>query len=131
MKALRVVLLLVAFAAVTATCGGPVEPTSGWVDLQLTTPNTRDGGIMFTVGGAAVDSVRSSYPRLFTRQVSESSWQVIVAGSLSSGVIAQIHVPNIEKLGSYAATPIQVAGQDFAQRSITGYSLTVEKQTGQ
>lgn len=130
MKTLRVILLA-AVTAVTTTCGGIAEPTSGWVDVHLTTPNSGDGGIVFTVGGAQVDSVRSSFPNLFTRQVSDTSWHVLVAGSLTTGVIARIYVPDVNKLTSYMAAPVEVAGQDFAQRSTTGYSLTVEKPTGQ
>jgi hypothetical protein len=124
-------LLLIAVVAVSTTCGGTTEPVSGWVDLQLTTPNSGDGGIVFTVGGGQVDSVRSNLPRLFTNQLSETSWKVLVAGNVTSGVIAQIHVPDVGKLGGYAATPVEVAGQDFAERSTSGYSITVQKGTSQ
>jgi hypothetical protein len=130
MRALRLVLMA-AVVAITTTCGSTVEPVSGWVDIRLTTPNSGDGGIIFTVGGASVDSVRSSFPKLYTRQLSETSWQVLVAGNLNSAVIAQIHVPDVNKLGGYAATPTEVAGQDFAQRATAGYSLAIEGPQGQ
>ncbi len=130
MRALRLVLVS-AVIAMTTTCGSTTEPVSGWADVRLTTQNTGDGGIIFTVGGAQVDSVRSSFPNLYTRQVSETSWQVLVAGNLTSGVIARIWVPDVNKLEGYTATPVEVAGQDFAQRAVAGYALTIEGPAGQ
>lgn len=122
-------LLLLGLAAGLVTCGETTEPSApGWLIVRLSTPNTDDGGILFTISGGSVDSVRSSYPDLFIEKDSLVT-QVVVAGDIVAGGIVEIRVPDVTALGSYAATVDQVATRTtFAQRSPQQYSLAVERQ---
>jgi len=122
-------LLLLGLAAGLVTCTETTEPSRpGWLLVRLSTPNTDDGGILFTISGGSVDSVRSSYPDLFTQKDSLVT-QVVVAGNIVAGGIVEIRVPDLTASGSYVATVDQVATRaTFAQRNPQQYSLAVERQ---
>ena len=122
----------VAFAILMMSCTESTEPvpdpTPGWLALRLWTPNTDDGGIIFTVSGASIDSVRSTYPDAFMTRTGSNAWRMLVAGDLIGGaVVAEVHVPDIAKASSYTGTIEQVAARapSFAQRSLSEYALTV------
>ncbi len=133
MTARRVLLVagVVAGAAALATCGSEPqepEPIPGWVNITVTTPNVNDGGIVFTVTGPAVDSVRTFFPNAFTRREGATQVRVVVIGTFRDGVVvAQVLVPDTGNLSGYSATVTEVAARapSFAQRSIADYSLTV------
>ena len=133
MTARRVLFVagVVTGAAVLSTCGSdPQEPpaTPGWVNVTLTTPNTNDGGIVFIVSGATVDSVRSTFSNAFTRRESATQVRGVVIGPLRDGiVVAQVLVPDVGDVSGYSATVTEIAAQapSFAQRSVADYSLTV------
>jgi hypothetical protein len=129
-RLLRLLVLAIAAGALS-TCGeSTAPPTPGWLNVTLATPNSDDGGIVFAVNGGGVDSVRTSYPTIYTRAASDSSWQVLVAGNLAAGVIAQVWSPDVEQAGSYSATPLEVAARTtFTQRALSGYTLSVTSAT--
>ena len=130
-------ILLATAATLALSCGDtdpsrpqpPRDPVPGWLQVRLNSPYTDDGGIMFSVRGGQVDSIRSAYSDLFTSQVDSTSIRVIVAGDLSSGVIvAEILVPDMESSANYLATVEQVAAREtFLQREASGFSLAVER----
>jgi hypothetical protein len=120
-------LLPLALAAALTTCSGTEPAGPGWLDVRLVSPNTDDGGVMFTVRGAPIDSVRSPFPDLYTERVGASEWQVIVLGNVSSAVVARLWVPDLDAAASYAATVDQVAsGLTFAQRAPGASSMVIE-----
>lgn len=121
---------LIASSVAVATCGdsptGNSKSQAGWLAVNMTTPASDDGGIMFVVGGGTVDSARSSYPNVLTRSESATSFRVIVGGNLAGGKIAELWVPDVRKAAQYTATTVEVATRGtFAQRAVTGYTLTV------
>jgi hypothetical protein len=94
----------------------------------VTSPNSDDGGIMFVVRGGPIDSVRSPFADAFTRRLSASEWRLIVAGNVSSAVVARVWVPDLDAAAQYAATVEQVAsGITYAQRATTSYALIVAR----
>jgi hypothetical protein len=105
----------------------PPPPQDGPVNVTLTSPSAEDGAILFTVGGGTIDSVTA--PAGSTLQViSNSAAQrtVLVRGTLATGtVLAQVWVQDVGV--SYTATVSQAAAKTYAQRSLTGYSLSVSK----
>jgi hypothetical protein len=127
-RLLRYSALLLA-ALLLTTCGdstGSDGPRDGWLSLQLTTPNTDDGGLLITVSGAPIDSVRTTHPHLLTRRQSESSMRVVISGNISSGVIGQILVPDARQSARYTVTIQEVAARStYLQRGLTGYSISV------
>ncbi len=130
MTARRVLFVagMVAGVAALSTCSDPQEPTPGWANITLTTANTEHGGIVFTLTGPAVDSVRSSLPSTFTRRESATQVRAVVIGALRDGaVVAQVLVPDTGDLSGYLVTVTEVATRapSFAQRPVAGYSLTL------
>jgi hypothetical protein len=107
----------------------PPDPIPGWLRIRFDTQNTDDGGIMFSVTGGQVDSIRSAYSDVFTSSGNPASRRVIVAGDLTSGgIIAEILVPDVQKVADYTATVEQVAAREsFVQRAPSSVSLTVER----
>ncbi|MDH3497252.1 MAG: hypothetical protein OER89_17195 [Gemmatimonadota bacterium] len=132
MTARRVAAMLagLTLAGGLVTCGSEpaAPPTPGWVNVRLTTPNLDDGGILFTVTGAQIDSVRSTFPNTFLRRESASSMRVVIVGNLVAGTVAQVLVPDVRQAATYAGTVVEVAVRStFAQRPTAGYVLTVEQ----
>jgi len=121
-------LFPLALAAVLATCSGAEPAGPGWLDVRFVSPTADDGGVMFVVRGAAIDSVRSSFPDLHTVQVDASEWRIIVLGNVSSTVVARLWVPDLDAVARYAVTVEQVAsGITFAQRATAPYAMVVER----
>jgi hypothetical protein len=105
------------------------DPIPGWLKVRLDTPNADDGGIMFTVSGGAIESVRSSFLDLYVSQGSSTLKRIIVAGNLPNGtVLVELKVPDVQDAEDYSAIVDQVAsGDSFVQRTASGYSLSVER----
>ena len=121
---------LILMALLLTTCrdstGGNDRPTAGWLALRLTTPNSDDGGVLIAVSGAAIDSIRSSLPVLITRRESGTSIRAVISGNVTSGVIAEIRVPDTRQSAQYAAVISEAASRgNYAQRNIAGYQLSV------
>ncbi len=102
-------------------------PARGWLNVQLTTPNSDDGGIMFTVAGGPIDSVRFIHEG-FSTAVSDSIWRFLATGKLSNGAIAQLLVPNVDNPSVYRPEIQEVAALvTYEQRDLAGYRLQVVK----
>ncbi len=105
----------------------PPAPVRGWLNVQLTTPNSDDGGIVFTVAGGPIDSVRFVHEG-FASAVSDSTWRFLSTGELSNGAIAQLLVPNVDMPSIYRPEIQQVAALvTYEQRDLAGYRLQVLK----
>ncbi len=105
----------------------PPAPVLGWLNVQLTTPNSDDGGLMFTVAGGPIDSVRFVREG-FASAVSDSIWRFLATGELSNGTIAQLLVPNVDNASLYRPEIQQVAALvTYEQRDLAGYRLQVVK----
>jgi hypothetical protein len=121
LRLLGLALLLLALG----TCDGPPQP--GWLNLRLVSPNGDDAGVLLTVNGGPIDSVRSSFLEFYSAQQG-TSWRMLVAGTPVSGVIAQIWVPNPGAASMYSATVDQVAQSgSHAQRATAGYTLQIAR----
>jgi hypothetical protein len=120
---------LALLSVLLAPCGdstGSGGGRGGWLALQMTTPNTDDGGVLITVSGPAIDSVRSTHPQLITRRESAASVRVIIGGNLTAGVIGEIRVPDMRQAGQYSAVLHEVAARNtYQQRALTGYGLSL------
>ncbi len=104
-----------------------LAPVRGWLNVQLTTPNSDDGGIMFTVAGGPIDSVRFVHEG-FSSAVSDSTWRFLATGELSTGAIAQLLVPNVDNASVYRPEIQQVAALiTYELRDLAGYRLQVVK----
>ncbi|HSE67445.1 MAG TPA: hypothetical protein VLB12_10680 [Gemmatimonadales bacterium] len=103
-----------------------VEPTGpGVLDVVLTTPNTDDGALLFTIGGA-VDSVQGSGYVTFAT-ASPTGARVVVTGDLAGGVIARLYVPDVSASDQYLPQLIEVAQRGtYTLRAPTTYQLALK-----
>lgn len=140
-RALRAGAACLALAAAVALtgCGGgggdgggpptepdpPPEPVDGELAVELTTPEPDDGGILFTLSGASVDTVVSLVDGYARASASGGTWTVLITGRLTGGEIAEVRVPDLEAAeAGLEATVEQVAAREsWEQRDPAGYSL--------
>jgi hypothetical protein len=123
-------LLGLATAVVLATCGDPAGPTAGWLRVTLSGPGTDHAGLLLTVSGGPIDSVRTGFPTLYFSRSGEEAMRVIVGGAGVSGLVLEISVPDVGAISDYRAQLEQIAGPvgTFAQRDPTLYRLEVTRQ---
>jgi hypothetical protein len=118
------------FAATLILLGAALacsDNSPGLLKVNLTTPNSgADKAILLTVNGPGklVSATPRSGLRLFSQSFSMTS-KVALTGTLTTGAILTIEVPDISKASAYTATILQVATPTYQLRSLTGYSLTV------
>ena len=132
MRHLRMLVAAGSAILVLSTCGdtgpGPIDQKeSGWVTVTLATDETDVGGVLMTIRGGQVDSVRSSYPHVFNKDVGPLQ-KVAVVGDIVAGPIAELYVPDRSLTASYTATVDQVAARTLEQRDPADYVVTVGEQ---
>ena len=101
--------------------------TAGILKVNLTMPNgAADGAILLTVRGPAVplSAAAGTGLRLFAQSLTSTN-HFAVTGTLASGTILTIEVPDVSQASAYTATIDQVAGSNYQLRALTGYSLTL------
>ncbi len=130
------VLLLLVLLATACGSGELINPntpdtdraTPGWVSLSLTTPRADDGAVQMSVLGPAMDSLQLSGAGGFAF-MSDGIARFLITGSIASGVVARIWVPDTRKASIYVATVDQAAArktyqlQDVSQ----GYAARVSR----
>ncbi|GBD32818.1 hypothetical protein HRbin33_01792 [bacterium HR33] len=120
-----------AIAAVGAL-GCIQEPAPRELTLNLLTPNSDDGAVMFTVSTAAPNRIVSATPvcegcKVFYHEVSEVEFRVIVTGPLRPGPVAKLLVSDAAPVGAYRVDVHEVAARDFQTKKPTGYTVVVER----
>jgi hypothetical protein len=107
-----------------AGCSNNTGPTAAALTVSLSSPNGDDGAVLLTVSGGPVDSVEAVGYRVYTAQVSAETLRVIITGSISSGPVARIHVPDSRQVSRYSAEIGQVATRvTYAQRDPAPYDV--------
>jgi len=101
--------------------------SAGILKVNLTTPNSgADRAILFTVTGPG--TLRGATPRaglrLFNQPLRMTN-KIALTGTLSTGTILAIEVPDVSRASEYTATIQQVATPAHQLRALTGYFLTV------
>jgi hypothetical protein len=96
--------------------------------VNLTTPNSDDGAVLFTISGGPVDSVEVDGHSVHWAHIDPNNLRVIVTGQLHSGVIASIRIADARQLSRYSATINQVAARaTYVQRNPASYSLALSE----
>jgi hypothetical protein len=132
----RIMLLLLLLLAISCRDGitepdtpkpGPAPSIAGWLSVVLTTPNRNDGAVQLRLSGAPIDSLQltgSGFASLVN-----GAGKLLVTGTVQSGVVARIWVPDIRATARYqgsveaAAVKYTYQLQDVSQ----GYSLQVTR----
>ena len=124
------VIALAALAALPA-CGSEIGPaTSGTATVSFVTPNSDDGAVLVSLIGPGVrDAQPASFAyKAYWRVVSANELRLLVVGNLADGVVATVTVDDINKLGQYHATVLEVASRaDVVRASTAGYSFTLTR----
>jgi hypothetical protein len=106
-------------------CDGP---TAGELSVELVTPSTTDGAILFKIKTPAAMDVGEATAscaqcQAFSYRISDTELYCVVTGDLSSGPLARIAVSNVGIRGAYELTILEVSGRDRRLRSNVGYEL--------
>lgn len=125
----RMVALMTSLVVAMA-CGDskPVEPVAGDLTVTLASPGTSDGAILLRVTGP-IESVSpvGSY-RVDAAETPGGMWRIVVVGSVTSGPVARIRVPDLAAADQYLAIVEQVAARGtFALLSTSGYMAHVSR----
>lgn len=120
-------IVLVLTVAVLSTCADSTAPSAPvWLQVRLTTPNFDDGGVLFSLTGPQIDSVRTSHPYLVVRMVSAAETRIAVAGTVTSGVIAEVLVSDPSVAEQFQGRVREVVvRQALSQRPTNGYAIRV------
>ncbi len=112
-------------AILLAGCSNNTGPAAGTLNVNISSPQHDDGALMLSVFGGPVDSVESvGFPIYSVREA--DSVKFIVTGSLGSGPVARIHIPDGRQASRYSARISQVAArQSYVQRNPATYSITL------
>lgn len=124
-------LVVGAVLSMSVACSG--SPTAdgaraGTVTLDLTTPQSDDGAVLFEVSGPPIDSAMAADPsmRLFMRRSDHATIVGVVVGVVANGAVVRLQVPDVGAWAEYVARVIEVADRQNALRSsLMGYALTV------
>lgn len=130
MKRRRVVLVGGILGLVAGlACSDNNGPTAGVLTLSLQSPNSgQDGAISFVVIGPAVPTglTAAAGLRVFTDSLGTTT-HVVVTGTLSTGPIATLSVPDVNQVAQYNVVVQQAAATNYQLRALVGYALAVAK----
>ena len=124
-------LVLAGLVAMLACSKSPTGPQPGTLSVKLQSPNSgADGAILFTLTGPnPVTNVRTvAGDTLWSTDFTNNTNKVLLTGTISSGVILQFDVPDVNDFGSYIVGISQVASSsDYSLRSPVNYVPVVTK----
>jgi hypothetical protein len=124
------VRLLAAAIGLLAACGEGAEPSrAGVLTVALVEATNDAGALLLTISGGTVESVSAAGGQ----QVSYSTpaagtTRVVVLGTLQTGDLLKIQVPDTSRVADYTARIDQVADKvTFALLDPSAYSLSVHR----
>ena len=107
-------------------CSNNIGPVAGALNVNISSPQHDDGALLLTVSGGPVDSVESVGYRIYSIRAADSV-KFIVTGSLGSGPVARIHIPDGRQASRYSAKISQIAARvSYATRDPGTYSITLQ-----
>ena len=107
----------------------PVQPDPGPLHVRLAVPpQARDIGAMLVVEGPGIDSLSApGFELIQADEASSNRREAIMTGSLSTGPVLQVWVPDRRQLGHYRVELVQVAGGDYGLRDLTQYGIAISR----
>lgn len=111
-------------AACSADAGNAAQ--AGTLTLSLTAAGPNDGAIVVVVSGGSVVSVDAPAGYQIASNSDGRGTHVMIVGSVTSGVLATLHVPDVSRASAYVVTVEQVADRDsFGLLDPARYQVTV------
>ena len=107
----------------------PAQPDPGPLHVQLMVPpEARDIGAMLIVEGPGIDSLSApGFELIQADEASSNRREAIIAGSLSTGPVLQVWVPDRRQLGDYRVTLMQVSGDDYGLEDLAQYGIAISR----
>lgn len=126
---LRALVVFALLGLVATACDGP---SAGELSIDLVTPNSGDGAILFKVKApSSLDlgdvTAACSGCQAFFYRLSETELYGAVTGNLTSGPLARLAVSNVGVRSTYEVTILQISGIDRRLRSDVGYELRLSR----
>ena len=107
----------------------PAQPDPGPLHVRLTVPpEARDIGAMLVVEGPGIDSLSApGFELIQADEASSNRREAIIAGSLSTGPVLQVWVPDRRQRGDYRVTLMQVSGDDYGLEDLAQYGIAISR----
>lgn len=119
----RVLLLSVLLLSCSS---GSTGPTSGVLNVKLSSLHGDEGGVLFTIKGGPMESVEAVSGIVHSAQLDANTLRVVVTGNLSSGTIARVRIADATQASRYLAVINQVATRStYALRDPALYLITI------
>jgi hypothetical protein len=105
-----------------------VEPVAGNLTVSYTGTGTTDGALLLTVTGPVTQVTPLGGYRLASASAGTNTMRVVLTGSLASGDVFRLSVPDVSAVSSYTAKIDAVADRStFALLATSGYTAVVRK----
>jgi hypothetical protein len=105
---------------------GSTGPTSGILNVNLSSLHGDEGAVLFTITGGPVESVEAVSGIDYSAQLDANTLRVVVTGNLSSETIARVRIADMTQVSRYLAAVNQVAARStYAVRDPGLYSITL------
>ncbi len=124
----RGVAVVLCALGLVAGCGTkqPVGPVAGELVVTLTSPGAADGAVLLRLVGP-VDEVKAERGYLVeSAALSDGITRIVVVGTITTGPVARISIPDMSQASQYFGLVEQVADRgSYALLSVAGYSVSV------
>lgn len=111
-----------------AGCGRkePTGPVAGELVVTLTSPGATDGAVLLRLVGPVAEVQAEGGYLVESAALSDGITQIVVVGTIVSGPVARISIPDMSQASQYFGLVEQVADRgSFALLSVAGYSVTI------
>jgi len=122
--------LLAASVGALLSCSGTTEPVAGTLKLNLANPtNGPVGAVLLAIESPAPPRLVQAAPglTLWGGPATTTPARVVLTGSITSGTILTLQVEDVNKVGQYHVTVLDVANPTFQLQPLSFYSVTVTK----
>lgn len=108
------------------SCSSGTGPTSGILNVKLSSLRGDDGAVLFTITGGPVESVEALSGIVHSAQIDANTLRIVITGNLNAGAIARVRIADVTQASGYSAAVNQVAARStYVQRDPGQYSITL------
>ncbi len=100
-------------------------PIAGVLNVQLDTPSSNDGAIQFMVTGPGIDSMAANGYQGYG-SLTATGAQLIVTGQIQDGVVARVHVRDVNRAPEFRVVILAAAARGSYQlQNLQGYQAII------